>query len=305
MAAPRLTAAALPRTSATSLAATLRNYFELTKFRLSLMNVITAVLAYFAAGPAFSWLVFTSLVLGTALAAFGAAALNQVAEHQEDARMRRTADRPVAAGKLSLGAALAFGLAISLGGVGLLALGVNFAASALAAATILLYVLAYTPLKKLSPSATEVGAIPGALPPLIGWVAAGAGFSTMGWVLFAFLFAWQIPHFMAISWTCREDYRRAGFVMHALRDPSGRAVAGRALAWSLLLVVVSLIPVFLGEAGLTLGVVAWVLGVWMLRKALAWQRQPARDAAAKDLFLATIAYLPTYLGTLALDRFLF
>jgi protoheme IX farnesyltransferase len=297
---PSLASSLAPATSASW-----RDYLELTKFRLSVMNVITAVLAYFAAGPGFSWTVFASLVLGTSLAAFGAAALNQVWEHEADARMRRTEDRPVAAGRMSVAAGTVFGLVISLFGVGLLFFGVNAAASALAAATIVLYVCAYTPLKKITPWATEIGAIPGALPPLIGWMAAGGGLSGLGWMLFAFLFAWQIPHFMAISWTCRADYARAGFVMHSLRDPSGRAVAYRALIWTVALIGVSLLPWAAGEGSWLLGGAGVLLGGYLLHRAVAWARQPTRDQAARRLFLATIAYLPTYLGALAVDRFLF
>ena len=182
------------------------DWWELTKPRLSLMSVATAVLGYFAAGPKLDLAVFFSLCIGTTLAAFGCGVLNQWWEREPDARMERTADRPIAAGRIAPLEGLLYGLALSLAGVGLLAYNVNLPAALLTLATVLLYILAYTPLKRVTPLATEIGAIPGALPPLIGWVAAGAGFSTMGWVLFAILFAWQLPHFMAISWMCRSDY---------------------------------------------------------------------------------------------------
>jgi len=281
------------------------DYWELTKPRLSLMNVITAALGYFAAGPELSPIVFGSLLLGTALAAFGAGALNMWWERAEDARMERTADRPVAAGRLEAGRALVFGGALSVGGVAILALGVNFWASVLTAATVLLYLFAYTPLKKITPWATEIGAIPGALPPLIGWVAAGAGFSGLGWVLFAFLFAWQIPHFMAICWTARKDYAAGGFEMLSKRDPSGRRVARKAFLWSLLLVAVSFLPWAVGASGLGvlfLGTTA-LLGAFLLRPAWAFWRASEKDPAGRRLFFATIAYLPAYLMVLVVDRF--
>ncbi|MFP4283423.1 MAG: heme o synthase [Opitutales bacterium] len=297
------TASTLPLSRSTSRAG-LADYWELTKPRLSLMNVITAALGYFAAGPEISLTVLLSLLAGTALAAFGAGALNMWWERHEDALMARTADRPIPAGRVSPRAALVFGLVLSVSGVAWLALGVNFWASVLTAATVLLYLLAYTPLKKVSPWATELGAIPGALPPLIGWVAAGAGFSGLGWILFAFLFAWQIPHFMAICWVARVDYARGGFAMLSRHDPTGQRVARKAFVWTLLMVAISFLP--LGASGLgPLFVVATAaLGAWVLRAAWTFWREAERDLAGRRLFLATIAYLPAYLMVLVVDRFL-
>lgn len=280
------------------------DYWELTKPRLSLMNVITAALGYLAAGPRLDLTVLASLLGGTALAAFGAGALNMWWEREADARMVRTAGRPVAAGRISPAAALTFGLVLSVAGVGLLALGVNFLASALTAATVLLYLLAYTPLKKVTPWATEVGAVPGALPPLIGWVAAGAGFSTLGWVLFAVLFAWQIPHFMAICWTSRHDYEQGGFEMLSKRDPSGRKVALKALLWTGLLVVVSFLPYGASGLGWIFLTATFLLGAYFLRAAVAFYRSEERDVSGRRLFFASIAYLPAYLMVLVVDRFL-
>lgn len=284
--------------------ARLGDYLELTKPRLSLMSVLTAVLGYFAAGPSWDGQAIACLVVGTSLAAGGAAALNQWAERGPDARMRRTADRPVAAGRVSPGAALAYGVALSVLGVGAMAWGVNALASILTAATVLLYVLAYTPLKRLTPWATEVGAIPGALPPLIGWVAAGAGLSGLGWVLFAVLFAWQIPHFMAICWFCREDYKAGGFKMLTLTDPQGDRTARKSLLWTFALIGLSFLPLREAAFGWFLGVSAAVLGAYLLRAAWAFDRVPAeREANARPLFFATIAYLPLYLSALVVDRF--
>lgn len=267
------------------------------------MSVATAVLGYYAAGPTTDFAIFGSLLLGTSLAAFGAAALNQWWERETDARMQRTADRPVASGRMAARTALTTGSALAVAGIGVLAYGTGFWPAALAAATILLYVLAYTPLKMKSTLATEVGAIPGALPPLIGWTAAGAGFSAMGWALFAVLFAWQIPHFMAISWNLRADYRRAGFRMLSISDSSGAAVAWRALLWSVLLVAVSFYPVLQPDIGWFLGVFATVLGAAMIGYSLQFLIGCQRNLAARRLFLVTLVYLPVYLGALVADRF--
>lgn len=283
----------------------LADYWELTKPRLSLMNVITAALGYLAAGPQLDGVVFGSLLLGTAFAAFGAAALNMWWEREEDALMDRTSDRPVASGRIPPMQALLTGIGLSVAGVVLLWAGVNFLASALTAATVLLYVLAYTPLKKRTPWSTEVGAVPGALPPLVGWVAAGAGFSGLGWVLCAFLFAWQLPHFMAICWTSRADYARAGFEMLSKRDPDGRRVARKAFLWSIVLAVVSLLPIRAAGTGPLFLVVTLALNAYLLLPAWRFWRGPERDAAGRQLFFATILYLPAYLMVLVLDRFVF
>jgi protoheme IX farnesyltransferase len=282
---------------------TFSDWWELTKPRLSLMSVATAVLGYFAAGPQLDLTIFFSLCVGTTLAAFGCGVLNQWWEHKADALMARTEDRPIAAGRISPREGLIYGIALSLGGVALLAYKVNLTAALLTAATILLYILAYTPLKRVTPLATEIGAIPGALPPLIGWVAAGAGFSTMGWVLFAILFAWQMPHFMAISWMCREDYERGGFKMLSIEDPSGRRVAIKALAWTVLLVILSLLPLREPQMGWLLLTVSLVLGYAHLSPAIRFLRNPSDGGHARKLFFATLIYLPVYLGALVADRF--
>lgn len=282
----------------------LREFFELTKPRLSIMSVATAVLGYFAAGPRHDLVTLIGLIAGTSLAAFGAAALNQWWEREADARMQRTASRPLASGQLNPHAALCFGMAISLLGVGLLWEFTGLWPAVLAALTIALYVLAYTPLKMKTPLATEMGAIPGALPPLIGWTAAGAGFSLMGWTLFAVLFAWQIPHFMAISWNFRDDYRQAGFQMLAVRDASGRKVAINALVWSVLLVAVSLYPVTEPNVGWLLAVATGLLGSCMLITSAQFLWGKQRNLAARRLFFVTLFYLPLYLVALIVDQYL-
>ena len=293
-----------PETRSVASAPGLNDFVELTKPRLSMMSVATAVLGYYAAGPQVSLTTFIGLIFGTSLAAFGAAALNQWWEREADARMDRTAARPLASGKLSASSALIFGLGISFAGVWALWEFTGFWPAALAALTILLYVLAYTPLKMKTPLATEMGAIPGALPPLIGWTAAGAGFSAMGWALFAVLFAWQIPHFMAISWNFRDDYKKAGFEMLAVRDKSGKRVARNALIWSVILVGVSFYPIVESNVGWFLGICACLLGSCMLITSVQFLWGQERDLAARQLFFVTLFYLPLYLVALIVDQFL-
>ncbi len=283
--------------------ASFSDWWELTKPRLSLMSVATAVLGYFAAGPKLDLTIFFCLCAGTTLAAFGCGVLNQWWERDADSMMERTQDRPIAAGRIQPWEGFLYGTALSIGGVAVMAYAVNLASAVLTAATILLYILAYTPLKRVTPWATEIGAIPGALPPLIGWVAAGAGFSAMGWVLFAILFAWQIPHFMAISWMCRSDYERGGFRMLSIEDRSGRRVAIKALAWTVLLVGLSLVPLREAQMGWLLLVVSLVLGYAHLVPAIRFLKNSGEALNARKLFIATLIYLPVYLGALVADRF--
>lgn len=204
------------------------DYGELTKPRLSMMSVITVLAGYLAADPERQPFTLFCLLLGTALAAGGAAALNEWMEREEDARMVRTARRPLPAGHLTPTAALVFGLLLCGAGLGLVALGTTWLPACLTLITVAAYLGLYTPLKKLTVWNTEIGAIPGALPPLIGWSAATGSVSGLGWTLFALLYAWQMAHFSAISWICRDDYRRGGFRLRSLQDPNGQTVGARA-----------------------------------------------------------------------------
>lgn len=281
------------------------DFIELTKPRLSLMSVVSAVLGYFAAEPSTGWVVPVVVGIGCALAAFGAAALNQWWERDADALMRRTADRPAASGRVSPLTALVYGVSLSAAGVVVLYLGANAIASFLALATVLLYVLLYTPLKRVTPWALEVGALPGALPPVIGWVAAGGGLSGLGWALFAYLFVWQIPHFLAISWMCREDYRAGGFRMLAVADSSGRSVARKAFLWTLILIGATFLPLVFAQAGWLFVTVAVLLSTHILAAAFAFLRSPTSVPVARRLFGATLVHLPVYLSFLVVDRFIF
>lgn len=290
--------------SAVSLRSRVEDFYELTKPRLSLLSVITAIVGYLAADPSRNLSVIFSLLIGTSLAAGGAAALNQWLEHQADANMVRTKDRPIPAGRVAPLHAFVYGLCLSVIGCFVLYTGANLLAGTLAAATIASYVLLYTPLKRLTTWNTLVGAIPGALPPLIGWAAAEGRISTLGWILFAILFLWQMPHFFAIAWTHRKDYAQGGFVMLSNADANGRKVAIQAFAFCLALVISTLLPVILGYASWFYGAVATLGGIYILRPSIAFLKEGNRDTAARKLFFASIFYLPALLIPLVLDLWL-
>ncbi len=280
------------------------DFYELTKPRLSFLSVVTAVVGYLAAAPARDLPVLLSLLAGTLLAAGGAAALNQWLEREADARMARTRDRPVAAGRVAPAHALLFGLVLGVTGSLLVYFGTTPLAGSLTAATVASYVLLYTPLKRLTTWNTLIGAVPGALPPLIGWAAAEGAIGALGWLLFAFLFLWQLPHFLAIAWTYRKDYAAAGFVMLSVGDATGRRVAVHALVYTALLFATSLLPVVLGFASVFYGAVALAGGIYLARPALAFLRESRRDVPARKLFLASVFYLPAVLIPLVLDLWL-
>jgi protoheme IX farnesyltransferase len=279
-------------------------YYELTKPRLSFLSVITAVIGYLAADPMRNFGVLVSLLIGTSLAAGGAAVLNQWLEREADAQMVRTKDRPIPSGQISPYNALMFGLGLSIFGTYLLYAGANPLAGLLTAMTIASYVLLYTPLKRLTTWNTLVGAIPGALPPLIGWAAAEGNISTLGWILFAILFLWQMPHFFAIAWTYRKDYAKGGFIMLSNADNNGAKVARQAFIFALALVMSSLLPTLLGYASMGYAAVAMISGCYILRPAIRFLKLPERDASARQLFVASILYLPARLIPLVLDLWL-
>jgi protoheme IX farnesyltransferase len=265
----------------------------LMKVRLNALVVFTAAAGYYLAvwGP----LDVTDGViacLGTALVASGAAALNQVAERDLDRLMLRTNDRPVATGRMSSATGGMIAVALGAAGLGALWYAANLTAVAVAFATFLIYVVIYTPMKRHSSLATVIGAVPGALPPLIGWTAAGGALMTLTpWALFAIMFLWQLPHFLAISWLYRDDYARAGLPMLSVIDTDGRMTGRQALVWAAALVPVSLLPSVVGLATPAYAVGALILGVAFTALAgyFAVQRSMA---SAKLLFLGSITYLP-------------
>ena len=287
-----------------SLRERVNGYYELTKPRLSFMSVVTAITGYLAADPSRNFGVLASLVIGTSIAAGGAAVLNQWLEREADAKMERTKHRPIPSGQILPFNALMFGLGLSIFGSYLLYAGANPLAGLLTAVTIASYVLLYTPLKKLTTWNTLIGAIPGAIPPLIGWAAAEGRVSALGWILFAVVFLWQIPHFFAIAWTYRRDYQEGGFIMLSNADENGAEVARQSFASAIALVISTLLPTILGYASLGYGAVALIAGCYILRPAWLFLNADNRDAPAQRLFMASIFYLPALLIPLVLDLWL-
>ena len=278
------------------------DYAALTKPRLNLLVVATSAAGYYlGAPPQPDWPGMAEAVAGTALVAAGAAVLNQLYERHTDALMRRTRRRPLPAGRLSPEEARMFGLALAASGVALLAFRANLVAAALALATLGIYLAVYTPLKRKSPGATLVGAIPGALPPLIGWTAAQGRISVGGMALFAIVFLWQIPHFMAIAWMYRDDYAQAGFPMLPVIEPNGRRTGRHAVVYAAALLPVSVAPAFLGVAGWIYFWVALVLGVGMVWLAARFAATRL-ESSARRLFFGSIVYLPLLWAAMILDH---
>ena len=270
-------------------------YWELTKPGITRLVALTAAAGFLLGtrGPVDPGALAHAL-FGTALVAGGTNALNQWWERDADGRMHRTRRRPLPAGRLRPGDALAFGITIAVAGILWLAAFVNVLTAGLAAVSLVSYVFAYTPLKRRTPLALFVGAVPGALPILGGWTAAGAGLTVPGWVLFAILFLWQLPHFLALGWLYRDDYLAGGFAMLSRADHDGRLTARRALFFAAALVVVSLVPVRVGLAGTAYLVGAAALGLALLGWSAEMVRHPS-PARARRLFLASILYLPALL----------
>jgi protoheme IX farnesyltransferase len=281
------------------------DYVALTKPRITLFVVLTAFVG-FAAGTSarlsgMDFFLLAHTLAGTALVASGTSAFNQLSETHLDAKMRRTAGRPLPAGRISPAGAFLFATALSAAGIGELALFVNGITAILAAATLVTYVCLYTPMKTLSPLSTVVWAVPGALPPLGGFTAAHGSVAAKGLVLFALLFLWQLPHFFAIGWRHRADYGAAGVRILPTIDPTGRRTSRHAFGWCLALVPVSLLPSALGLAGNGYGCGALALTLLFLAAAFRFARQTT-DERALGLFLASIGWLPAVLLLLVLNR---
>ena len=274
--------------------------FALTKPRLAAMSVLSTMTAYATAGERTSPAVAT--LLGTALAAAGALSLNQWWERRSDAVMERTRGRPLPQGKLAAREALRWSVAFSLGGVAVLALWVNATAAAVAAATILLYGVVYTPLKRRTRWATEIGSISGALPALLGNAAAGDLAARPGLVLTIVLLFWQMPHFFAIGWRHRADYRAAGLPLLPAIDLTGARTAAWSLGYTIALAMVSLASWPFGEQGVIYGAAARVANACFLQRAWRFVVDADRDCAARRLFLASLFYLPALMGALLLER---
>ncbi len=277
---------------------------ELSKPRiLGLVLLVTAVGYHMATGagsPSDAWVLLHTLV-GTACVAAGANALNQFLEAEYDARMTRTQERPIPSGRLTAGEALAFGGV--LGGVGVvyLALYANLLAGLIAAVTLVTYVLVYTPLKRRTPLCVYVGAVPGALPPLIGWAAASGSLTPTAWVLFAILFFWQLPHFAAIAWQYREDYARAGYKMMSVVDGDGWRTNVHVVTHSVGLLAASLLPVWTGLGGSLYAAAAMLLGSAFFACGVVFLARRTAETARLHV-LASVTYLPLLFGFLMIDR---
>lgn len=280
----------------------LADYLALTKPRLTCLALVAVVVGFLmgSSRPLDGERLLITL-LGAWLVGGGGNALNQWWEREADARMRRTQHRPLPAGRLTPAEALGFGIAAAVLGTLLLAVRVNSASAGLAAATVVSYVFLYTPLKRRTSLCTLVGAVPGAMPPMIGWAAARGSLALEAWVLFAILFLWQLPHFLAIAWVHREDYARAGFRMLPVVDPDGLSTARQMVLYGLALLPISLLPTVLGATGERYFIGAALAGVWFVGMTIAAARRRS-TALASRLFLTSVGYLPVVLGLMVLDR---
>jgi heme o synthase len=279
-------------------------FLELTKPRIGMMVVVTASIGYFLGasyiGHMYDLHLFLLSMLGTAMAGSGASVLNQYLERDVDAKMDRTKNRPLPSGVMAPSVALYYGVALALGGCFLLLFTVNILAAFLALQSTFLYVLVYTPMKRLSWWNTSVGAIPGAMPPLIGWAAATGSLDTGAWILFAVLYIWQHPHFYAIAWMYREDYARGGMKMLPVVKPDGRNMFFQVIFFAIVMVPVSLLPKVIGMSGWFYFAGALIIGVGFLVYCIVFTRE-RNDQAARKVMYASIIYLPLWLIIIAID----
>ncbi|HZH34030.1 MAG TPA: heme o synthase [Pyrinomonadaceae bacterium] len=278
-------------------------YFELTKPRIAVMLLLTAAAGFYSgsAGRAFDWALFGNAMLGIVLLAFGVATLNQFIERETDKLMRRTAVRPLPTGKLSAVEALIFGILLCLAAETYLAIFVNPLTAILGLSVIVGYVLLYTPLKTRTTLSTVVGAFPGAMPPLMGWTAASNEITFGAWALFWILFLWQFPHFFAIAWMYRDEYKRAGILMLPVVEPAGRITAQQIVVFAALTLGISFAPFFLGLTHWIYLVGAAPLGIWFLATGIRFARAKS-DENARWLLRVSIMYLPLLFGLLVLTR---
>ncbi len=283
----------------------LSDYWALTKPEINFLIAITTLVGFCigsAAGRShFPWALLLHTVLGTMLVASGAATLNQLIELRSDARMRRTARRPIAAGRIHPIRALIFGALLSLAGIAYLVLAVSILASLLAVVTLLSYLFLYTPLKQTTPLCTLIGAVPGAVPPLIGWAAARGRLDPGAWVLYAIVFLWQFPHFMAIAWMYRDDYDRAGYVVLPQGHARARFVTLQTLLPLLALVPLSLLPALAGQPSVFYCIGALLLSLGFLYYGTQFALRKS-GSAARRLLAASIIYLPSLFVLLMLPK---
>ena len=283
-------------------------YSELTKPRIAFLLVLIAAAGfYLGSDHGFDWILFVNAMLGITFLAFGSATLNQFIERNIDGLMERTANRPLPAGKLSGSEALAFGILLCLGAEIYLAFFVNWLTAVLGLVVIVGYVLLYTPLKTRTSASTAIGALPGALPPLMGFTAAADHISLGAWVMFAMLFLWQFPHFLAIAWMYREQYAKAGILMLPVVEPAGKITARQIVIFTVLLIPVSLAPFFIRDAAGN-QMAGWfylsgaiILGSWFLYASIQAARTKTIPQARK-LLLVSVLYLPLIFALLVFDH---
>jgi len=277
-------------------------FCDLIKARLTFLVLLTTLVGfYLGSADRVSFLLMFHTLLGTGLVAAGAAALNQLIERDHDSKMRRTSSRPIPSGRLTPEVVTVLGISMSVIGLVYLAVLVNLLTAMLGAITISSYLFLYTPLKRITTLNTAIGAIPGALPPLMGWSAARDELTTGGWSLFAILFFWQLPHFLAIAWLYREDYARAGFAMLPTVDENGERTGRQAVCHTIGLIPISFCPFIFHLVGRYYFFGALVLGVLFLAFAVNFSRKLS-VASARGLFLASIIYLPLLMLLLVFDK---
>lgn len=279
-------------------------YIELTKPRITVFILMSTAIGFLCgahAGVHWNLLTVLHTMIGTALIASGTAALNQWYEREADAKMNRTKARPIPSGRVSAAHALWFGLGIAAIGFVELSLGANLLTGMLGLFTMVSYLCMYTPMKRRSPVSTTIGAIPGAMPPLIGYAAAAGTLTAEAWVLYAILFLWQFPHFYAIAWMYRDDYARAGIQMLPVVEPDGESTARRIWLFSLALIPVSILPRFFGAAGNLYAAGAIALGIVYLWAGVRASLERTRPRA-RQVLLASVVYLPLLYGLLVLDH---
>ena len=278
------------------------DFVALAKPRLNMLVVVSAVAGYvMASGDTGDVVRLLCMTIGTGLVAGGASGFNQILEREPDALMQRTRLRPMPDGRLSVRDALWFAASLTAAGLVILAAGANLLSAIVAFATLASYAVVYTPLKKRTSFATVVGAVPGALPPVIGWAAAEGALSRGAWVLFGVVFLWQLPHFLAIAWMYREDYARAGFPMLPVIEPDGRSTARQAVVYAAALLPVSLAPTLVGMTGTIYFAGALILSLLFLGLSLRFA-QSRSSADARRLFFGSITYLPLLWMLMIADR---
>lgn len=286
----------------TRIKAVLADFVELTKPRLTTLSVVTTMSSfYLGTRGAMDLTLFVHTLLGAAMMGAGGAALNQAWEHESDARMRRTSRRPLPAGRLEMRHALWFGGTLSLAAPLYLALAVNLLTGVLSLIALVSYVFVYTPLKTRTPLCTVVGAVPGALPCMMGWTAVRSEIGVEGWILFSILFIWQIPHFLSIAWMYLEEYRDAGLPMLPVVEPDGGSTSRQVIIWCLVLLPISMAPSIVGITGYAYFFEAFFLGLLYLGAAVSMAMLRTR-VSARRLLLTSVIYLPLLQAALLVNK---